>query len=131
MGTIDHDAAPSALHVALPRDPSCATTARQIVRDAIETRVTEPALERALLAVSELVTNAWKHGEGSIELKVACGTESLRVEVIDQGSGAVPQIRERPGDESGGWGLRIIDELAREWGCFEGTTHVWVVLPLY
>ena len=42
----------------------------------------------------------------------------------------MPEIREQPADESGGWGLRIVDEVALQWGCFEGTTHVWVELPL-
>ena len=76
------------------------------------------------------MTNAWEHGTGAIELKVASGAESLRIEVIDEGSGAVPEIREQAADENGGWGLRIVDQVARQWGCFEGTTHVWVELPL-
>jgi anti-sigma regulatory factor (Ser/Thr protein kinase) len=131
MGNLDHDATPSALlQVALPRDLSCASTARRVVSDAVGDRLTERALERALLATSELVTNAWKHGEGQIGLTVSCSAQSLRIEVIDEGSGAVPEIREQPADENGGWGLRIVDEVALQWGCFEGTTHVWVELPL-
>lgn len=130
MGNLDHDATPSALQVALPRDLSCASTSRRIVSDAVGDQLSERALERALLATSELVTNAWKHGEGQIELKVVCSAQSLRIEVIDEGSGAVPEIREQPADENGGWGLRIVDEVALQWGCFEGTTHVWVELPL-
>jgi anti-sigma regulatory factor (Ser/Thr protein kinase) len=129
-GNLDPDASPVSLHVAIPRDPACASTARQIVRDALGGRLSDQGLEQALLATSELVTNAWKHGEGAIELKLACGAQTLRIEVIDEGSGAVSEIREQPADESGGWGLRIVDHVAAQWGCFEGTTHVWVELPL-
>jgi anti-sigma regulatory factor (Ser/Thr protein kinase) len=130
MGNLDPDTSSAALHVAIPRDPACASTARQIVRDAVGRRLSDRNLEQALLATSELVSNAWKHGEGAIELKLACGPQTLRIEVIDEGSGAVPKIREQPADESGGWGLRIVDQVARQWGCFEGTTHVWVELAL-
>lgn len=130
MGSIDGAGRSSLLHVALTRDESCAASARRYVRDAIGAHVSERALERAILSVSELVTNAWKHGKGTIELKVLRGSQAVRVEVIDQGSGVTPQIRKKPGDETGGWGLRIVDELAVQWGCFEGTTHVWADLPL-
>lgn len=89
----------------------------------------EPARERAELTASELVTNALRHGEGSIELRLARVDEHVRLEVVDEGSGVVPEIREQAGDESGGWGLRIVDQLAVRWGCYEGTTHVWAELP--
>lgn len=121
---------PALLNVALERTSGCAAKARQSIRDAVGDRLTESALERALLAVSELVSNAWKHGEGAITLKAGYQRSALRVEVIDQGQGAVPSIREAAGDSSGGWGLRILDEVALRWGCFEGTTHVWADLPL-
>lgn len=126
-----HDAVePAFLSVALDRTSGCAATARRFVRDAVGERLSEPALDRTLLAVSELVSNAWKHGEGSIALKAGYRTGALRIEVIDEGHDAVPAIRERAGDSSGGWGLRLVDEVALQWGCFEGTTHVWADMPL-
>lgn len=54
----------------------------------------------------------------------------LRIEVIDEGSGNAPAVRHEGPDESGGWGLRIVDRLATQWGVFEGTTHVWADIPL-
>jgi anti-sigma regulatory factor (Ser/Thr protein kinase) len=113
----------------LDRDPSCAARARQVVRSTLGGKLPESALERALLTASELVTNACKHGEGAIELRLAHLRDSVRVEVIDAGSGNTPRIRERA-DEDGGWGLRIVDQLALRWGCFEGTTHVWADLAV-
>ena len=41
-----------------------------------------------------------------------------------------PAVRERASDETGGWGLQIVDQLALQWGVLEGTTHVWADLAL-
>lgn len=39
--------------------------------------------------------------------------------------------RDAPGTrELGGWGLRIVDQLAAEWGVQGSKTHVWAKLPL-
>ena len=114
----------------LPREPECAAQARQFVRAQLGEEIDEQVLERATLTASELVTNAWQHGEGKIELKIARAADRVRIEVIDEGSGAVPQIREEAADGMGGWGLRIVDQLALRWGCFEGTTHVWAEIGL-
>ena len=54
----------------------------------------------------------------------------LRIEVVDEGSDQAPAVRPTAPDESGGWGLRIVDQLAAQWGVFEGTTHVWADLAL-
>ena len=123
-------AEPAIVDFVLPRAPSCAAEARRMVDEVAGGRLTDAARQRVLLAVSELVSNAWKHGEGAITLKAAYRPGALRIEVIDEGTGAVPAIRESAGDSSGGWGLRIVDEVALRWGCFEGTTHVWADLPL-
>jgi anti-sigma regulatory factor (Ser/Thr protein kinase) len=123
-------AEPALVDVVLPSTRACAPSARHYVREAVGERMSALALERTLLAVSELVSNAWKHGQGTIALKAGYRPDGLRIEVIDEGGGAVPQIRKAAGDSSGGWGLRIVDEVALRWGCFEGTTHVWADLPL-
>jgi anti-sigma regulatory factor (Ser/Thr protein kinase) len=113
----------------LPRDTECAARARQHVREQLGEGLGDEALYRALLTTSELVTNALRHGEGSIELRLARLEDRVRIEVVDEGSGAVPAIRQEVA-EDGGWGLRIVDELALRWGCFEGTTHVWAELAV-
>jgi anti-sigma regulatory factor (Ser/Thr protein kinase) len=125
MGHLDTQAA----SYELDRVPSCAARARQVVRSHLAGKLPETALERALLTASELVTNACTHGEGAIELRLAHLRDRIRVEVLDAGSGKRPRIRERA-DEDGGWGLRIVDQLALGWGCFDGPTHVWADLAL-
>lgn len=84
----------------------------------------------ALLVSSELVTNAYRHGRGEIELRLSVHDDRLRIEVIDHGRDAAPAVREQAADGTGGWGLRIVDQLALQWGVFEGATHVWADLAL-
>jgi anti-sigma regulatory factor (Ser/Thr protein kinase) len=86
-----------------------------------------PALE---LAVSELVTNALEHGDGAIELQLSAQGDELRLEVVDEGRGpAPPALRDVPVDEPGGWGLRMVDEVADAWGADSTSTEtrVWMV----
>src|SRR3954454_25340423 len=83
-------------------------------------------LEDLRLVVSELVANAVVHGPrtGPIELRVAVDEGGrVRGEVADRRHGTV-DIRSSA-DQSGGWGLRLVDELSDSWGVYPGSTHVW------
>ena len=73
--------------------------------------------------VSELATNALRHGQGVVAIRIVVAPDALTVEVADEGHGAVA-IAPAPG-ASGGWGLRIVDELADGWGATVGSTRVW------
>lgn len=115
----------------LPRDPGAAVEARRFVERLLQRRrIAEQSLENALLVSSELVSNAYRHGEGDIELRVNLFDDRVRIEVIDEGKDQAPAVREQGADETGGWGLQIVDQLALQWGVFEGTTHVWADLAL-
>jgi anti-sigma regulatory factor (Ser/Thr protein kinase) len=105
--------------------------ARRFVEDVVaHSGVREETREYAVLVSSELVTNALQHGRGKIELRLRHLGKFLRIEVIDEGHEQAPAVRQEAADETGGWGLRIVDQLAVQWGVFEGTTHVWADLPL-
>jgi transcriptional regulator with XRE-family HTH domain/anti-sigma regulatory factor (Ser/Thr protein kinase) len=84
----------------------------------------------AALLVSELVTNSVTHsGSRWIDLAISLDLERLRIEVADQGTQAV---RLRAPDESGGWGLTLVAEIAHRWGVerrSDGKT-VWVEFDL-
>jgi anti-sigma regulatory factor (Ser/Thr protein kinase) len=113
------------------RHPGAAADARRFVDRLLKARdVADEARESALLISSELVTNAFQHGRGNIELRLKLLGRLLRIEVIDEGRDQAAAVRQREGDETGGWGLRIVDQLAARWGVFEGTTHVWAELAL-
>ncbi|MEW9531035.1 ATP-binding protein [Microbispora sp. NPDC049125] len=66
-----------------------------------------------LLVVSELVTNALRHGDGSPVLRLSGGVTWMRVEVADDGAG-LPRLRRR--GRMDGWGLNLIQQLAAGWG---------------
>jgi len=106
----------------LPRMTTSVRTARRMVRDHSLTLGVKQR-EDAALMVSELVSNALQHGVGAISLRIDVETDGVRVEVSDQGNVAVAPSP-TPGAH-GGWGLRIVDDLADSWGVLAGSTRVW------
>ena len=118
------------LHQPLPRDDSAPGRARGLVRQLLGSHQLGPeAVENASLVVSELVTNALKHGRGAIELLAEIRGGRLLLEVVDQGEHP-ERVRRRRAGGDGGWGLHLVDALAARWGVYEGTTHVWAEVPL-
>ena len=84
------------------------------------------------LIVSELVTNALRHGaEGEqIDLAVTPKPEFLCVQVTDDGPGIAPRPRALETDEEGGFGLFFVEQLTRRWGVTRENrrTRVWFEL---
>ncbi|WP_181871012.1 ATP-binding protein [Sphaerisporangium album] len=84
-----------------------------------------PAVDDAVLATSELVTNAIIHSgcgaDGYIGLTVIEQDGAIRIEVNDPGSTvSAPEVRKDPDAESGR-GLLIVRELSHDWGsCDDG-----------
>lgn len=85
------------------------------------------ALADAELVASELVTNAWKHGEGPIEVSVDDEAGVWRIQVCSD-SDSDPAISTP--SLSGGRGLLLIEELTVEWGFTRSarTVCVWATL---
>jgi anti-sigma regulatory factor (Ser/Thr protein kinase) len=85
------------------------------------------------LLVSELITNAVRHGgagsEDPIELELRALDKGIGVTVTDAGPGFAPSRRDAPLDEPGGWGLVLVDQLADRWGVVrDDRTRVWFEL---
>jgi anti-sigma regulatory factor (Ser/Thr protein kinase) len=87
--------------------------------------------EDVLLLLTELVSNAVRHAgvgpDESIHVALRMWPSGVRVEVVDPGGDSV-RVRVRPsGDESGGWGLVLVDRIAARWGVGNGGpgTCVW------
>lgn len=116
------------VQVALARDENAASHARRLVAGLCAAELDGEELDRAKLLVSELVTNAVRHGEGAITLRLGMDADRLLVEVIDEGSGFERVIRQTGLDQLEGFGLSIVDAEASRWGVHEGTTHVWFEL---
>jgi two-component sensor histidine kinase len=115
--------------VHLPRERSCGTLARRLIERRFGDELDSNALDDLKLIVTELVDNAFVHGEGQIRLKVQRDDGRVMAEVMDEGNDAVIRIRQA-GVRGGGNGLRLVDHLCSAWGAYEGSTHVWAELPL-
>lgn len=96
-----------------------AREARFKVHDALVQQASGPFLSDAVLATSELVTNAERYAPGPIRLTMHLDPASrrIRVGVIDT-SRHLPRQDRSPGllDPGAGRGLRIVDMIASAWG---------------
>ena len=106
----------------LPRSPDSISVARRLV-NGYTTALGVQQREDAALMVSELVTNAVVHGVGAISLRIDLEADAVRIEVADEGNVALAPSPEA--GAHGGWGLRIVEQLADDWGVLEGSTKVW------
>lgn len=115
----------------LPNSPESIKAARAAVCEAVGPTASEETREIVALLVSEVVTNAFRHGGGTdpVTLRLVMDGE-IHVEVCDSGEGFTPTPR-IPDAEPGGWGLYLVGKLAREWGTRTNSkTRVWFRLPL-
>jgi anti-sigma regulatory factor (Ser/Thr protein kinase) len=124
------------LELTLAAEPQAPARARHAASEALVGWDREPR-ERALLVISELVTNAVLHGTCTarerIGLRVARRGGTMRIEVSDPGTGAGEEIRAGRLDVDGsmsGWGLPIVAELTHRWGVARAPdrTIVWCEL---
>lgn len=92
--------------------------------------VSRACIDDAVLVVSELTSNAVRHGAGDVVCEIAM-VEPGRcfLSVVDFGGGR-PGIVERDHIDVGGLGLVIVERLAIEWGVagFEGGKAVFAVI---
>ena len=89
----------------------------------------------ALLLLTELVTNAVRHGGADnglpVEVVVARSPRGVRVAVTDPGAGFEWRDRETTAvSEASGYGLLLVDRMASRWGIERGesSTTVWFEL---
>jgi len=110
------------------RQTSEVRRARDLVRTSLDSWGLSADAQALELAVSELVTNAVVHGAGGIEVQLSAHGPEVRLEVVNEGDGS-PAVHEQSDDEYGGWGLRLVEELADSWGSeiAPGCTRVWMV----
>jgi CheY-like chemotaxis protein/anti-sigma regulatory factor (Ser/Thr protein kinase) len=94
--------------------------------------VPEGVVEDVLLIVTELVNNAITHAQSGCELRMSLTAVSLRIEVIDGGTGT-PDPLPPSATRNHGRGLHLIDALTAAWGyepIASGGKMVWAeVLP--
>ena len=100
----------------LPAVPDAVAAARAIVGD-VAAGLPLDLRDDAALLVSELMSNAVRHGGATATLTVGIHDGFLTVEVHDDGAGrpAMPAGALDP-TETSGRGLRILDRVATQWG---------------
>jgi len=116
------------LSLSLPRVPSASRVARSGVRDRFADALGRNTMADLELVVSELVTNAFDHGRGTIRLDLAHDGDELHGSVIDDGPGFAYETRKVGDHERRGRGLSIVDALVTRWGITEGSAHVWFLM---
>jgi anti-sigma regulatory factor (Ser/Thr protein kinase) len=83
--------------------------------------------DAAHLLMSEVASNAARHGKEPIDVSVSVEEEGIRVSVFDRGAGFDPEQLGSWPREEGGWGLQVVQSLSSDWGVnrHDDGTEVW------
>ncbi|MGI5467224.1 PAS domain S-box protein [Streptomyces sp. CA-132043] len=115
----------------LPATASAVPDGRAFLASALGRWGRTEAADEACLLVSELLTNAIRHAEGPLLLRLRMSRSELTAEVSDRSSRR-PRLRLAGTDEESGRGLFLVDALADSWGTHptdDGKT-IWFTLRL-
>ncbi len=133
---------PTSSSMAVPHGPAGVGEARHRMRDQLRSGgVAETVVDDAVLILSELLSNACRHGRplgdalaGDGNVRAAWRVDPsgrLTVEVTDGGGPTRPVPSTPSVTARGGRGLNIITALAKDWGVrddIHGEVTVWVVV---
>ncbi len=112
-----------------PERPESVSAARLYTTSLLKEWGATRQLAEASLIVSELATNAIRHAHSGFELNISRVDDTVRIAVSDE-SPRVPVVQNlQPGSVSG-FGLRLVDEIASQWGYEVGVDgkKVWALL---
>jgi anti-sigma regulatory factor (Ser/Thr protein kinase) len=125
---------PDGLRMRLGSGPDAAAEARRAIAR-LRADLEPPLMETLRLLVTELVTNSVRHTEcDALTLRIAVGRAAVLTEVADDG----PKFEIEPyeaasvdeHDPGFGWGLFLVQRLAKDWGVKEDgvSKRVWFEL---
>ncbi|SDQ04020.1 ATP-binding SpoIIE family protein phosphatase [Quadrisphaera sp. DSM 44207] len=110
-----HPRARAVARTSLPSSPASVSPARRFAVQACRDAGLEDLTDTVALLVSEVATNAVRHGEGDVRITVLAAAASVRIEVADDAAGA-PVPRTAREEDEGGRGLALVDALSTAWG---------------
>ncbi|MET9953216.1 ATP-binding protein [Streptomyces sp. NPDC006339] len=134
---------PTSSSMAVPHGPAGVGEARHRMREQLSRNgMSESVVDDAVLILSELLSNACRHGRplgrdadvGEGDVRAAWSIDKaggLRVEVTDGGGPTRPVPATPSVTARGGRGLNIISALAQDWGVRDSATGevtVWVLV---
>ncbi|MGW4821965.1 SpoIIE family protein phosphatase [Streptomyces sp. NPDC004227] len=116
----------------MPSDPAAVSRVRTDVTRQLETWALDQVAFTTELIVSELVTNAIRHGTQPIRLRVLHDRNHLICEVAD-GSSTSPHLRRAATTDEGGRGLFLVAQFAQRWGTRYGARGkvIWTEQSLH
>jgi len=110
--------------------PDAAAHARRAISK-LRADLDPPLMETMRLLVTELVSNSVRHAHAdALTLRVAVGRATVLTEVTDPGPGFDRTALAGPRSDMSGWGLFLVERLARRWGVSKDGdgTRVWFEL---
>ncbi|MGY1916939.1 ATP-binding protein [Blastococcus sp. SYSU DS0973] len=112
------------------RDVAELPAVRAQVRARVDGADADDLLDRLVLALDEMASNALRHGGGDVRAAVRRTGGAYLVEVSDQAAQTPPTPAVGRDPSLGGLGLYLIAELAPQHGWYVdgGAKHVWALL---
>jgi anti-sigma regulatory factor (Ser/Thr protein kinase) len=117
------DTAARSMCCRLSREPGQVRRARRQAREAVTRWGLAEHADLAELVVSELATNAIRHGDGLAGVCMSLAGCDLRVEVHDGAAERWPVRQQAADDDESGRGLALLDGLIGLHGGCRGVTH--------
>jgi anti-sigma regulatory factor (Ser/Thr protein kinase) len=119
------------MELRLPCDVASISSARRLATDFAGDRLSDVKLDDFALMVSEVVSNAVRHGspeaDGNIGLRLEGDQDALRVVVTDGGQVFAIDPGSLDPDRNESFGLLLVDKLADRWGySLDGKKAIWL-----
>lgn len=113
---IDGPSSPVDASLSVAPDADAAAIARRFVRDNRD-HLDPSVIADAELLISEIVTNAVRHGAGQVRLRLRLDPPGIGIAVADTGAQMPrPRAAAPPSDQTSGRGLLIVDAVSSSWG---------------